>query len=141
MNTVDDCRTIQLPKVEDARGNLTFVESGRHIPFAIMRAYWIYDVPGGEYRGGHAYGTLDEFVVALSGSFDVDLDDGSEHKIVPLNRSYYGLHVPAGIWRQFRNFSTNAVALVLASAAYDETDYIRDYDAYIEFRRQPNDGR
>ena len=141
MSTIDDCRTIQLPKIEDQRGNLTFIESGRHIPFSLLRAYWIYDVPGGEYRGGHAYRTLQEFVIALSGSFDVELDDGTDRKIVPLNRSYYGLHVTAGIWRQFKNFSTNAVALVLASAPYDENDYIRDYDAFVQLRRDAHDSR
>lgn len=127
------CRTIQLPKIVDDRGNLTFVE-GQHIAFPIRRVYWIYDVPGGEYRGGHAYRTLHEFVIAASGSFDVELDDGEEKRIVPLNRSYYGLSVPPMMWRQFKNFSTNAVCLVLASAPYDESDYIRDYESYRRLR-------
>jgi hypothetical protein len=139
--TIDDCRTIQLPKVQDDRGNLTFVESLRHVPFPVLRVYWIYEVPAGEYRGGHACRTLDEFVIALSGSFDVEVDDGVDRKIVPLNRPYYGLRVRPAIWRRFKNFSTNAVGLVLASGAYDEDDYFRDYDAYIRYRRQANDGR
>ena len=130
---LQNCRTIQLPKIVDVRGNLTFLEE-RHIEFPIRRVYWISDVPGGEYRGGHAYRTLREFVIAASGSFDVQLDDGSEQRIVPLNRSYYGLSIPPMIWRQFKNFSTNAVCLVLASAPYDESDYIRDHDAYRRLR-------
>ena len=139
--TIDDCRTIQLPKIQDDRGNLTFVESLRHVPFPVLRVYWIYDVPAGEYRGGHAYRTLDEFVIALSGSFDVEVDDGVDRKIVPLNRAYYGLHVRSAIWRRFQNFSTNAVGLVLASGPYDEHDYFRDYDAYVNYRLDANDGR
>jgi dTDP-4-dehydrorhamnose 3,5-epimerase-like enzyme len=139
MNTIDDSRTMQLPKIADDRGNLTFVESERHVPFLLQRAYWIYDVPGGEYRGGHANRTLREFVIALSGSFDVALDDGENSKVVALNRSYLGLYVPPGIWRQFRNFSTNAVALILASGPYDENDYIRDHDDYVRFRSIPHD--
>jgi hypothetical protein len=139
--TIDDCRTIQLPKIQDDRGNLTFVESLRHVPFPVLRVYWLYDVPGGEYRGGHGYRTLHEFVIALSGSFDVEVDDGLDRKIVPLNRPYYGLHVRPAIWRQFKNFSTNAVGLVLASGPYDEDDYFRDYDAYVQYRRDANDGR
>jgi len=126
MNRVQDCRLIQLPKIPDPRGNLTFIEGERHIPFAIRRAYWIYDVPGGEVRGGHAYQALQEFVVALSGSFDVVLDDGHERRTVLLNRSYFGLYIPQLIWRHLENFSTNAVCLILASLPYDEHDYIRD---------------
>jgi WxcM-like, C-terminal len=133
MSTFDVCRTIQLPKVIDTRGNLTFVEP-RHVDFDFRRVYWIYDVPGGEYRAGHAYHSLREFVIAASGSFDVELDDGVEKRVIPLNRSYYGLYVPPMMWRQLQNFSTNSVCLVLASAPYDEADYIRDYDTYRQLR-------
>jgi hypothetical protein len=135
MPSLDECVTVQLPKVADPRGNLTFIEGVRHIPFVVQRAYWIYDVPGGEFGGGHAYRTMDEFIVALSGSFDVELEDGQRRRVVPLNRSYHGLYVAHGIWRQLRNFSTNAVALVLASAPYDEDDYIRDHDEFERLRR------
>jgi dTDP-4-dehydrorhamnose 3,5-epimerase-like enzyme len=132
MSTMADCRTIQLPKIPDDRGNLSFIEAGRPIPFVIKRIYWIYDVPGGETRGGHAYKTLQEFVVALSGSFDVVLDDGKERKIVPLNRSYHGLYVPNMIWRDIENFSTNAVCMILASQPYSASDYIRDYQTFLQ---------
>ena len=125
-------RIIDLPKIGDKRGNLSLVEEFKHIPFKIERTYWIYDVPGGEKRGGHAYGENQEFIVALSGSFDVVLDDGKEKKIYSLNRSYYGLYVPKGWWRQMENFSTNALALVLASTPYTKEDYIYDYQ---EFKR------
>jgi hypothetical protein len=131
---LESCRTFSLPKIEDERGNLTFVQP-QHIDFEIRRVYWIYDVPGGEYRGGHAYKTLREFVIAASGSFDVEFDDGREKRVVPLNRSYYGLYVPPMMWRQFKNFSTNAVCLVLASAPYEESDYIRDYESYRSIGR------
>ena len=124
-------RQIDLPVIPDPRGNLTFVEGGRHLPFEIRRAYWVYDMPGGEQRGGHAYRTLDEFMIALSGSFEVVLDDGFAEKSVLLNRSYFGLYVPSMVWRHTENFSTNAVLLVLASAPYDEGDYIRDRGAFI----------
>jgi oxalate decarboxylase/phosphoglucose isomerase-like protein (cupin superfamily) len=117
---------IQLPKILDPRGNLSFIEEGNHIPFKIERAYWIYDVPGGEKRGGHAYKTLQEFIIALSGSFEVVLNDGKEEMRFSLNRSYYGLYVPRMYWRSLENFSTNSLALILADSAYDETDYIRD---------------
>jgi oxalate decarboxylase/phosphoglucose isomerase-like protein (cupin superfamily) len=122
---------IRLPRVEDARGNLSFAEGGRHVPFAIRRTYWVYDVPGGEARGGHAHVTLDEVLIALSGSFDVRLDDGRGEQVVTLNRSYVGLLVPRMTWRRLENFSTNAVCLALASAAFDEADYVRDYDAFV----------
>lgn len=121
---------IQLPKFLDARGNLAIIEENKQIPFKIQRTYWIYDVPGGEYRGGHAYRNNEEFIVALSGSFDVLLDDGIEKKRYSLNRSYYGLYVPKGYWREMNNFSTNSLALVLASTPYDAEDYIRDYDEF-----------
>lgn len=123
---------INLPKIGDKRGNLSLVEEFKHIPFKIERTYWIYDVPGGEKRGGHAYRENQEFIVALSGSFDVVLDDGKEKKLYSLNRSYYGLYVPKGWWRQMENFSTNALALVLASTSYTKEDYIYDYQ---EFKR------
>lgn len=125
-------KIINLPKIGDKRGNLSLVEEFKHIPFKIERTYWIYDVPGGEKRGGHAYRENQEFIVALSGSFDVVLDDGKEKKLYSLNRSYYGLYVPKGWWRQMENFSTNALALVLASTPYTKEDYIYDYQ---EFKR------
>jgi hypothetical protein len=121
---------IQLPKFEDPRGNLSFIEEERHIPFKIERAYWIYDVPGGEVRGGHAYYENCELIVALSGSFDVVLNDGNEEKKYPLNRSYYGLYVPNLIWRSIENFSTNSLALILSSTKYDEEDYIRNFEHF-----------
>jgi dTDP-4-dehydrorhamnose 3,5-epimerase-like enzyme len=126
------CRLMDLPKILDDRGNLSFIESGRPVPFLIQRVYWIYDVPGGETRGGHAYKTLQEFFVALSGSFDVVLDDGRNRKGVSLNRSYFGLYVPNMIWRNLENFSTNAVCMILASKHYSEEDYFRDYKYFIE---------
>jgi dTDP-4-dehydrorhamnose 3,5-epimerase-like enzyme len=119
-----------LPKLLDPRGNLSFIEENHHIPFKIERTYWIYDVPGGETRGGHAYKTLQEMVVALSGSFDVVLHDGREERRFHLNRSYYGLYVPSMYWRSMENFSTNSVALVLANEVYDEKQYIRDFEAF-----------
>ncbi len=129
---------IQLPKFLDARGNLSFLEQMNHIPFVIKRTYWIYDVPGGESRGGHAYRNNEEFIISLSGAFDVILDDGVEKKSFELNRSYYGLYVPQGIWREMTNFSTNAFALVLSSTAYSKEDYIRDYDEFLKLK---NDGQ
>lgn len=125
-------KIINLPKIKDERGNLTFIESGNHIPFDIKRVYWIYDVPGGETRGGHAFKEQQEFIISLSGSFDVVVDNGSSIQKFSLNRSYYGLYVPAGTWRHMENFSTNSLALVLASTVYNSNDYIRDYD---EFRK------
>ncbi|MDQ3996963.1 MAG: FdtA/QdtA family cupin domain-containing protein [Gemmatimonadota bacterium] len=133
---------IRLPRVEDVRGNLSFVEGMRHVPFTIRRAYWIYDVPGGEARGGHANRTLDEFLIALSGSFDVRLDAGDGERVMPLNRSYLGLLVPRMTWRRLENFSTNAVCLTLASAEFDESDYIREHDQFArEVARDPGGGR
>ena len=125
-------KIIQLPKFLDARGNLSFIEQENHIPFKIERTYWIYDVPGGEKRGGHAYKENEELIVALSGSFDVIVDDGKEKKIFSLNRSYYGLYVPKGTWREMQNFSTNSLALILSSTKYEESDYIRDYDEFMQ---------
>ena len=125
---------IHLPKFLDTRGNLSFVEQENHIPFVIRRTYWLYDVPGGECRGGHAYKENQEFIVALSGSFNVVLDDGKEKKTFTLNRSYYGLYVPKGLWREMENFSTNSLALILSSTDYDATDYIRDYDEFLNLK-------
>lgn len=127
---VSDAKIIQLPKYLDVRGNLSVIEQNKEIPFDIQRSYWLYDVPGGECRGGHAYRKNEEFIVALSGSFDVVLDDGTERKVFSLNRSYYGLYVPRGLWREMENFSTNSLALILASEKYDANDYIRDYDEF-----------
>jgi len=126
------CRIINLPKIEDRRGNLSFIEENKNIPFGIKRVYWIYDVPGGEMRGSHAYKTLNEFIVALSGSFDVVLHDGKEESKYSLNRSYYGLFVPKMYWRRIENFSTNALALILADDFHKEDDYIRDFEKFIE---------
>lgn len=131
-------KLINLPKFLDARGNLSFIEQENHIPFVIRRTYWLYDVPGGECRGGHAYKENQEFIVALSGSFDVVLDDGNEKKIYTLNRSYYGLYVPKGLWREMENFSTNSLAMILSSTDYDANDYIRDYE---EFKKLKQDGK
>ena len=131
---MNEPQIVELPKFLDARGNLSFVEQENHIPFAIKRTYWLYDVPGGECRGGHAYKENQEFIVALSGSFDVILDDGKEKKVFTLNRSYYGLYVPKGLWREMDNFSTNSLALILSSTNYDADDYVRDYDEFIKLK-------
>lgn len=131
-------RIIQLPKISDPRGNLSVIEEFKDIPFKIERTYWIYDVPGGEHRGGHAYKENQEFIVAMSGSFDVILDDGMEKQIFHLNRSYYGLYVPKGIWREMENFSTNSLALVLSSTKYNVKDYIHDYE---QFKRYKNENK
>ena len=127
---------IQLPKIEDPRGNLSTIEQFENVPFEIKRVHWIYDVPGGEDRGGHAYKETDEFIVALSGSFDVIIDNGMEQKVFPLNRSYYGLLVPKGLWRCMTNFSTNSLALVLSSTDFSEDDYIFDYEEFQTWRAQ-----
>jgi uncharacterized RmlC-like cupin family protein len=122
---------VSLPKITDFRGNLSFIEGNQHIPFAIKRAYWIYDVPGGEIRGGHAFREQSEFIVALSGSFDIILTKGNKTETFNLNRSYFGLFIPNGIWRSMENFSTNSVALVLASTNFDKNDYVRDYKEFL----------
>ncbi len=127
---------ITLPKIEDPRGNLTFIEQLNHIRFEIMRVYWIYDVPGGETRGGHAFKEQHEFVVALSGSFDIVINDTKAEQRFHLNRSYFGLYIPAGLWRYMDSFSTNSVALVLSSTLYNEEDYIRDFDTFVDFKNQ-----
>ena len=135
MENIDDVRIIELPKFLDARGNLSFVEQNNHIPFEIKRTYWIYDVPGGEDRGGHAFRENQEVVIALSGAFDVVVDDGENKKTFTLNRSYYGLYVPAGLWRTMENFSTNSFALEFGSKNYDASDYVRDYDEFLELKQ------
>ena len=133
--TVDDVRIIELPKFADPRGNLSFAEQNNHIPFEIKRTYWIYDVPGGEERGGHAFKENQEVVIALSGAFDVVVDDGTTKKAFNLNRSYYGLYIPAGLWRTMENFSTNSLALEFGSTHYDVDDYVRDYDAFLALKQ------
>lgn len=130
-----DAQMIDLPKILDKRGNLSIIEEFKNVPFKIARTYWIYDVPGGEARGGHAYRENEEFIVALSGSFDVVLDDGAEKKTFSLNRSYYGLYVPKGLWREMNNFSTNSLALILASTTYDSADYIYDYSEFEVYNK------
>ena len=130
-----DARIIQLPQILDARGNLSFAENLSQIPFIICRPYWLYAVPGGESRGGHAYRKNEEFVVALSGSFDVVLDDGIKKQTFSLNRSYYGLYIPRGIWREMENFSTNSFALEFGSVKYSAEDYIRDYDEFLKLKK------
>lgn len=136
--TVAEARIIELPRYLDVRGNLSFAENIKQIPFEIKRTYWIYDVPGGEARGGHAFRHNQEFIVALSGAFDVVVDDGENKKTFTLNRSYYGLYVPAGLWREMVNFSTNSFALEFGSTAYDENDYVREYN---EFKIMKNDDK
>lgn len=130
MKTVYDAKLLGLPRIEDPRGNLSIIEQIKQIPFEIKRVYWIYDVPGGKDRGAHAYKDNKEFIVALSGSFDVELDDGNNKQTFSLNRSYFGLYVPRGMWRTMKNFSTNSLALVLSSTEYDENDYIMDYEEF-----------
>jgi hypothetical protein len=124
------CRIVELPRIADARGNLTFIEGGGHVPFDIERVYYLYDVPGGEFRGGHAHRELEQLIVAASGSFDVIVDDGATSERFFLNRSYYGLYIPRMVWRELDNFSSGSVCLVLASKRYDEADYYRDYDEF-----------
>ena len=130
---IKSVRTISLPKFEDIRGNLSFVEEFNQIPFGIKRVYWIFDVPGGENRGGHAFKEQQELIIALSGSFDVLIDDGSVKQSYQLNRSYYGLYIPSGFWRQMQNFSTNSLALVLSSTQYNAADYIYDYKEFLMY--------
>ncbi|MBG6070807.1 dTDP-4-dehydrorhamnose 3,5-epimerase-like enzyme [Polaromonas sp. CG_9.7] len=131
---IDACQMISLPKIADPRGNLTFIEGGSHIPFDILRVYYLYDVPGGAERGGHAHKGLQQLIIAMSGSFDVVLDDGREKKRVHLNRSYNGLYVCPMIWRELDNFSSGSVCMVLASSKYDEDDYYRNYADFIQAR-------
>jgi hypothetical protein len=129
--SINDCKIIELPKIQDPRGNLTFIEGGRHVPFEVRRIYYLYDVPGGAERGGHAHKELHQFIIAMSGSFDVVLDDGAQKKRFHLNRSYYGLYVCPMIWRELDNFSSGSVCLALASNLYSESDYYRDYQEYL----------
>lgn len=135
MNKIEP-NIIELPRHFDPRGNLSVIEENKDIPFSIERCHWVYDVPGGEKRGGHAYFENEEFIVAMSGSFDVIIDDGKERKTYSLNRSYYGLYVPKGLWRELDNFSTNSLALVLSSTKYDENDYIYDYDEFKQYKNK-----
>lgn len=129
--SIDECRIVELPKISDPRGNLTFVEGGNHIPFDIKRVYYLYDVPGGASRAAHGHKKLHQLIIAMSGSFDIKLDDGKNTKIFHLNRSYYGLYVPPMMWRDLDNFSSGSVCMVLASEFYDEQDYFRDYSEFI----------
>lgn len=135
--SIDDVKLIELPKFLDARGNLSFAENNNQIPFTIKRTYWLYDVPGGVSRGGHAEINNEELIIAMSGSFDILVDDGKKHKTFTLNRSYYGLYVPKGLWREIKEFSTNALALEFGSIAYDIKDYIRDYEVFMAFSKNP----
>lgn len=128
--SVDDCRLLELPVVHNPQGNLTFIEGGTHVPFDIRRVYYLYDVPGGATRGGHAHRELQQLLVATSGSFEVVLDDGTKRRTVHLNRSHVGLYMPTMIWRELADFSSGSVCMVLASAPYEEDDYIRDYDEF-----------
>jgi oxalate decarboxylase/phosphoglucose isomerase-like protein (cupin superfamily) len=129
---IQDCKLIELPKVSDPRGNLTFIEGARHIPFEIARIYYLYDVPGGAHRAGHAHKTLRQVLVALSGSFDITVDDGRSQTKYHLNRPYQGLYIPAMIWRVIDNFSSGAVCLALASNTYDESEYYREYETFLQ---------
>jgi len=134
MSNLSKAQILDLKKLGDHRGKLSFVEESLPLPFDIARTYWIYDVPGGERRGAHAFRRNCEFIVALSGSFDVTLSDGKEEKKFSLNRSYYGLYVPNGLWKVMDNFSTNSLALILASEEYDEADYIMDFDSFLKWQ-------
>ena len=135
MSKVNQCALISLPKISDPRGNLTFIEGGEHVPFEIQRVYYIYDVPGGSERGGHAHRALHQLIIAMAGSFDVVLDDGETKRRVHLNRSYVGLYVCPMIWRELDNFSSGSVCMVLASNRYDEADYYRDYQQFLDAQR------
>ncbi len=128
---LEECKIVELPKIADPRGNLTFIEGGRHIPFEISRVYYLYDVPGGSERGGHAHKGLSQLIIAMSGSFDIVLDDGFEKRRFHLNRSYFGLYVCPMIWRELDNFSSGSVCMVLASNTFDPSDYYRDYDEFV----------
>jgi len=134
---IDKCRIINFPRIAEPRGNLSFIEEKNHIPFPIRRVYYLYDVPSGATRGGHAHKKCQQIIIALSGSFEVVLDDGERRKTFFLNRPFYGLYIPTGIWRELENFSSNSVALSIVSQLYDEADYIRDYET---FKRQVKNG-
>ena len=129
--SLDDCRVIDLPQIHDPRGNLTFIESERHVPFEIKRIFYLYDVPGGATRAGHALKTCQQFLIATSGSFDVTVDDGTSRRVTQLNRSHYGVLIPPMIWREVGNFSSNSICMVLASEFYDEQGYYREYDEFV----------
>lgn len=129
---ISQCRVIDLPKITDPRGNLTFIEGRKHVPFGLSRVFYLYDVPGGSDRGGHALKNCHQFLVAMSGSFDVVIDDGRERQRIHLCRSYYGLYIPPLIWREMDNFSSGSVCMVLASDCYNENDYYRDYPAFLD---------
>lgn len=133
--TINDCRIIELPKFLDARGNLSFAENYKQVPFEIKRTYWLYDVPGGIARGGHAEINNEELIISMSGSFEILVDDGTKQKTFTLNRSYYGLYIPKGLWREIKEFSTNALALEFGSISYDVNDYIRNYDAFLAYSK------
>jgi dTDP-4-dehydrorhamnose 3,5-epimerase-like enzyme len=133
--SIENCRIIQLPQIADPRGNLTFIEGGNHVPFEIKRVYYLYDVPGGATRAGHGHKELRQLMIAMSGSFDVELDDGRAKKKYHLNRSYYGLYIPQMIWRDIDNFSSGSVCMVLASEFFHESDYFRNYDEFLEATR------
>ncbi len=133
-NTVFDCSVMELPKIHDRSGNITPVNGNSEVPFNIKRIYYLYDVPGGESRGGHAHYELHQFVVAASGSFDIQLDDGKNKRTIFLNRPYFALHIVSGIWREISNFSSGSICMVIASHPYNEQDYIRKYNDFIEFR-------
>ena len=130
--SLEDCKILELPKIVDPRGNLTFIEGGNHLPFEIRRVYYLYDVPGGATRAGHGHKTLEQLMIAMSGSFDVELNDGRARKKYHLDRSYYGLYIPPMIWRDIDNFSSGSVCLVLASEFFDESDYYRTYPDFLE---------
>lgn len=132
--TIDDVKLVELPKFADPRGNLSFAEQNNHIPFTIQRTYWIYDVPGGESRGGHAFKETNEFIISISGCFDVTVDDGINKKTFRLDRSYYGLYIPKGLWRTMDNFSTNSLALEFADTKYDRSDYVMSYEDYLKMK-------
>ena len=129
---INECQFIEFPRVNDPRGNLTFIEAGRHIPFDIRRVYYLYDVPGGAERGGHAHKALQQLIIAMSGSFDIHLDDGYNTKTMHMNRSFYGLYLCPMIWRTIDNFSSGAVCMVLASNYFDESDYFREHDKFVD---------
>lgn len=136
--SIANCKLIELPRVHDPRGNLTAIEGGQHVPFEIKRVYYLYDVPGGATRAGHAHKKLQQLMIAMSGSFDVKLDDGFEKKTIHLNRSYYGLLLPSMIWRDIDNFSSGSVCMVLASAHYDRSDYYYEYEEFVAAARAQN---
>ena len=135
MTTVDDCRVLELPRIVRAEGTLTPIEGGKHVPFEIARVYYLYDVPGGSSRGGHAHKQLLQLMVAIMGSFDVVLDDGSTRRRVSLNRGYHGLYLPNLIWRELENFSSGAICVVLASQPYQESEYIREYSSFVQYKK------